>query len=66
MSDRFLSLSEVQQIAGGASRTTIWRWGRQGIFPKPVKLGPQRVGWPKSAVDAWVENRLKAAGEQGE
>jgi prophage regulatory protein len=39
------------------SSVTLWRWVRAGHFPKPLKLGPNTVGWLKSEVTAWIEAR---------
>lgn len=57
MNDRFLSLPEVQHIAGNKSRVTIWRWVRDGIFPKPRQIGPNSIAWLESELDEWVESR---------
>ncbi len=43
------------------------RWSRQhlqrlvtaGKFPKPVKLGPQTVGFLEHEIDAWIVERAK-------
>ena len=36
----------------GVSPTTIWRWEREGLLPKPIKIA-QTAGWPRSVIDAW-------------
>ena len=36
----------------GASRSTIYLRIQQGLWPKPVRLGPRSVGWPASEVTA--------------
>lgn len=36
----------------GASRSTIYLRIQQGLWPKPVRLGPRSVGWPTSEVAA--------------
>ena len=36
----------------GASRSTIYLRIQQGLWPKPVHLGPRSVGWPASEVSA--------------
>ncbi|ABB75474.1 transcriptional regulator, AlpA family [Nitrosospira multiformis ATCC 25196] len=36
----------------GASRSTIYLRIQQGLWPKPVRLGPRSVGWPASEVAA--------------
>jgi len=50
----FLSLKEVQLLTGGKSRSTIYRWSRDGILPKPRKIGPNSIAWLRSEIDAWV------------
>ncbi|MEE9304119.1 MAG: AlpA family phage regulatory protein [Thiotrichaceae bacterium] len=55
MSDQFIPLPEVQKITGGKSRSTIYRWSRTGIFPKPRKTGPNSIGWLKSEIDEWLK-----------
>jgi prophage regulatory protein len=41
----------------GVSTTTLYRWVRQGLFPRPLKLGPRLTGWPEATFDAWVASR---------
>lgn len=41
-------------------RTTIWRWSREGEFPKPVKLGGA-TRWRLSDVEAWEVAQEEAA-----
>lgn len=36
----------------GSSRSTIYLRIKEGLWPKPVKLGPRSVGWPTSEVIA--------------
>lgn len=38
--------------ASGLPRSTIYRRIRQGLWPRPVKLGPRSVGWPASEISA--------------
>lgn len=42
----------------GASRSTIYLRIKQGLWPKPVKLGPRSVGWPASEVSALNAARI--------
>ncbi len=42
----------------GASRSTIYLRIQQGLWPKPVKLGPRSVGWPASEVAAINSARI--------
>jgi prophage regulatory protein len=52
----YLNWKEIIQITG-ASRTSIWRWCNAGLFPKPTQLGPQRVGWLRSEIEEWANNK---------
>jgi len=40
----------------GLSRTTIYRLTEHG-FPKPIKLGPNSIGFLASDIDAWIMAR---------
>lgn len=39
------------------SPATIWRWVRDGKFPKPIKLGASVTGWAIDEIDAFVAAR---------
>lgn len=39
------------------SRNTIWRWTKEGQFPKPVKLGPACTRWRLADVEKWEQER---------
>ena len=41
----------------GLSRPTIDRWRKAGKFPKAIQLGPQSIGWRRSDLDAWLNER---------
>jgi len=36
------------------SKATLWRWQREGRFPKAVKLSPGRCGYPKAVIDDYM------------
>lgn len=36
---------------------TLYRWVRDGIFPPGIHYGPKCVGWPRQAVEAWLEQK---------
>lgn len=42
----------------GYSRSTIYLRISQGLWPKPVSLGPRCVGWPAHEVDAMNAARI--------
>lgn len=41
----------------GVSRPTIDRWRKAGKFPKALQLGVQSIGWRRSDLDEWLNNR---------
>jgi len=45
----------------GYSRSTIYLRITQGLWPKPVRLGPRAVGWPAEEVQAM--NAARIAGQ---
>jgi predicted DNA-binding transcriptional regulator AlpA len=57
---RLMRWREVQQLVG-ASRSTVWRWEREGAFPHRLQTGPKSVRWRASEVQAWLES-LQVAG----
>ena len=48
------------QVAGmtGLSPPTIDRYRGKKIFPQPIRLGPNRVAWLRSEIDAWIRERV--------
>jgi prophage regulatory protein len=53
---RYLRPAEVARMFGVAPMT-IWRWERDGKFPKREEIGPNSVGWPEHVILAWAKNR---------
>jgi len=45
----------------GYSRSTLYNRINQGLFTKPVKLGPRSVGWP--AMEVAAINAARIAGK---
>lgn len=43
----------------GVHVTTIWRWRNNPKFdfPSPLRLGEKSVGWRKSSIENWLQNR---------
>ena len=39
------------------SPATIYRWIKEGTFPKSVKLGPNMVRWKASDIEVWILER---------
>ena len=51
MANSILRLPAVRALCG-YSRSTIYLRIAQGLWPKPVSLGPRSVGWPETEVAA--------------
>ncbi|HKA27764.1 MAG TPA: AlpA family phage regulatory protein [Candidatus Binatia bacterium] len=59
--DRLLRVDEVLKRVGVKSRVTLWRWVREGRFPKRVRSGRTSSGGPSAkSVDGWRSGRQKA------
>ena len=41
----------------GVSRRTIERMVREGRFPRPTQLAPNRVGWQLDQIKTWLDDR---------
>jgi predicted DNA-binding transcriptional regulator AlpA len=52
---KFLRDRQVREILP-VSRSTLWRWCRSGIFPKPVMLNNSKF-WRSDLVAAWVDQQ---------
>ncbi len=56
---RILRLDAVRDRTG-LSRSTIYRFVTEGLFPRQVSLGARSVGWLEADVNAWLNARLSA------
>jgi len=59
---KYIRAQELATILA-VHRTTLWRWVRDGHFPRPVRLGPNTVAWDSIQIDAWLAAR--AGAEEG-
>lgn len=41
------------------SRPTVWRWVKQGKFPKPLKLGGGSSRWKLKDLEAWEQTQAQ-------
>jgi prophage regulatory protein len=62
MAQAILRLPAVK-AESGASRSTLYLRIQQGLWPRPVKLGPRSVGWPADEVAAMNAARIAGLGE---
>ena len=51
----FYRLRDVMRICA-LSRSTIYRRIAEGRFPSPVHLGGRASGWPRAALQQWIED----------
>lgn len=51
-----LTLPEVVELTS-LSKPTIYSYVRDGIFPRQVRIGPNRVVWRRDEVLSWLEER---------
>ena len=57
----------IWQIVGDETReapaivpvkaNTVWRWSREGKFPKPYTLSPGCTAWKGEDVQNWLDSR---------
>ena len=60
MVEKHYRRKELENLTG-LSRSTIYDLMTKGKFPRPIKLTGRVVGWPESAVAAWLSERAKVA-----
>lgn len=61
MTNRDLTLLRLPAVKArtGLSRSTIYLYVSEGIFPKPVQLGPRAVAWVADEIEAWIAQRIE-------
>lgn len=60
---KFLRLHDVKALTG-LSRSTIYRYAKQGIFPGPARLGRRSIAWVEAEVLAWITERIRERDQQ--
>jgi len=59
--NRLLTLKQLKENKGVPySREHLYRLEKSGKFPKRIRVGPNRIAWDESEVDAWLEERRQA------
>ena len=59
-SARLVRRPEVESLTG-LKRSTMYSYIQQGRFPRPIPLGARAVAWLSSEIDAWIDERIRAA-----
>jgi prophage regulatory protein len=52
-----LDLKATLARIGNPSPASLYRWMKNGLFPRPRKTGPRRVAWDEAEVDQWWADR---------
>ncbi len=60
----FIRLPEVIGMSG-FQKTAIWEKSKNGTFPKPIKLSRRVTVWVKQEVEAWVQQKIATARNNG-
>lgn len=63
MENKLLRIKDVAVLTGN-SRSTIYLRQLQGLWPKPVKLGPRMIAWPESEVRALNDARISGKSDE--
>ena len=51
---QYLTSKSVSKVLG-VSVSTVWRWARLDIIPKPIKIGLRSTRWRLSDIQAYLE-----------
>ena len=57
--DCFIREKALLKLLGNPGRTTVWRWEKEGQFPRRRKLGGRSIAWLKSEIMEWIATRPK-------
>lgn len=62
MSKRVIRISEIASTKNKSgklpvSQATIWRWVKEGRFPKPFKLGERITVWNIEDIEFFIANK---------
>lgn len=60
--DRFLNIKQVVELTS-LSAPSIHRYVRKGLFPRSLKIGPNRSAWSEASVQAWMKEKQETAEE---
>jgi predicted DNA-binding transcriptional regulator AlpA len=53
----YARMPTVRAVAGNVGSSTIWLWVKKGVFPKPVKLGPNVTAWRVDELRDWLATK---------
>lgn len=53
-----LSAEDLKAKGIRLSKSQRYNLIRQGLFPKPIKIGSRSVAWPETEIEAWLQQRI--------
>ena len=53
---KILRLCDITEILG-VSKSTIYKWMKEGSFPPGLLLGPKTRGWFAEDIENWLSER---------
>jgi predicted DNA-binding transcriptional regulator AlpA len=59
-----LSRRDLQLFGINYSRTTLWKWIKEGRFPAPLSITAKAQVWPREEIERWrkgLENARRRA-----
>jgi predicted DNA-binding transcriptional regulator AlpA len=70
MTKRIIRLADIattksKQGMLPVSPATVWRWTREGKFPKPYKLGKGVTVWNSDEVESFIDSAAREAAVKG-
>ena len=54
MDIRIINQEEMSERMG-RSKATLWKWVKDGKFPKPLYMGKRTLGWTESQIYEWLK-----------
>jgi prophage regulatory protein len=54
---KILRIRGVKTLTG-LSKSTIYKYISDGLFPSQIKLGPRTVGWLEEDIELWLTSRI--------
>ena len=57
-----ISARKVQRMCG-MSKSSMYRWMRANMFPRPLKIGRRTVRWREDEILKWIDSRERAHGD---
>jgi prophage regulatory protein len=46
----------------GLSRSTLYNYMSNNLFPRPLRIGVRAVAWSEAAINQWIADRPLSAG----